>query len=213
MNMRSTLVFIACGFLVLASGGSLADQVILDDLIVDGSTCVGFDCVNGESFGFDTIRLKENNLRIHFDDTSSSASFPKNDWRIRINDTTNGGSSYFAVEDSTAARTPFRIDAGAGNNALYVDSQGDVGFGTSTPVVELHSSDGDTPTLRLEQNGTSGWSPQTWDLAGNETNFFIRDVTNGSKLPFRIRPGAPTSSIDIAGSGNIGIGTASPSEK
>lgn len=24
-----------------------ADQVILDNLIVDGSTCVGFDCVNG----------------------------------------------------------------------------------------------------------------------------------------------------------------------
>ena len=27
-----------------------ADQVILDDLIVDGSACIGFDCVNGESF-------------------------------------------------------------------------------------------------------------------------------------------------------------------
>ena len=32
------------------------DQVILDDLIVDGSACIGLDCVNGESFGFDTIR-------------------------------------------------------------------------------------------------------------------------------------------------------------
>ena len=27
------------------------DQVILDDLIVEGSACIGFDCVNGESFG------------------------------------------------------------------------------------------------------------------------------------------------------------------
>ena len=52
------------------------DQVILDDLIVDGSGCVGFDCVNGESFGFDTLRLKENNTRIKFQDTSNSASFP-----------------------------------------------------------------------------------------------------------------------------------------
>ncbi len=49
------------------------DQVIADDLIVQGSTCVGFDCVNGESFGFDTIRLKENNTRINFDDTSATA--------------------------------------------------------------------------------------------------------------------------------------------
>ena len=44
------------------------DFLIIDDLIVDGSACIGFDCVNGESFGFDTLRLKENNLRIKFDD-------------------------------------------------------------------------------------------------------------------------------------------------
>jgi hypothetical protein len=50
-------------------------------------------------------------------------------------------------------------------------------------------------------------------MAGNETNFFVRDVTGGSLLPFRIRPGAPTSSIDIAASGNVGIGTAAPTAK
>jgi hypothetical protein len=32
-------------------------------------------------------------------------------------------------------------------------------------------------------------------------------------LPFRVRPGAPTSSIDIAASGNVGIGTAAPTER
>ena len=58
------------------------DQVILDDLIVDGSLCVGLDCVNGESFGFDSIRLKENNLRIKVQDTSATASFPTRDWQI-----------------------------------------------------------------------------------------------------------------------------------
>ena len=35
-------------------------------------------------------------------------------------------------------------------------------------------------------------------------------MTGGSRLPFRIRPGAPTSSIDINASGNVGVGTASP---
>ena len=58
-------------------------QTIATDLIVQGSECVGFDCVSSESFGFDTQRYKENNLRIHFNDTSSSASFPSNDWRNR----------------------------------------------------------------------------------------------------------------------------------
>ncbi len=35
-------------------------------------------------------------------------------------------------------------------------------------------------------------------------------MTGGSRLPFRIRPGAPTSSIDISASGSVGVGTASP---
>jgi len=191
------------------------DQVIVDDLIVQGSACVGQDCVNGENFGFDTGRYKENNLRINFDDTSNSSSFPSNDWRITINDSANGGASYFAIEDATAGTTPFRVAAGAGANALVVSSSGgNVGLGTATPVVELHVADGDSPTMRLEQNGASGFTPQTWDIAGNETNFFVRDVTNGSKLPFKIIPNAPTNSLVIAAtSGNVGLGTQSPTSK
>src|SRR4030095_15025023 len=42
----------------------MCDFVIADDLIVQGSACVGLDCVNGEVFNFDTIRTKENNTRI-----------------------------------------------------------------------------------------------------------------------------------------------------
>jgi len=192
--------------------GSTRDQVILDDLIVDGSACIGFDCVNGEVFGFDTLRLKENNLRIKFQDTSNSGSFPSNDWEITINDSTNGGANYFGITDVTGGKRPFSVEAGANNHALFVSDNDDIGFGTSTPVVKNHLVDGDTPTVRLEQNGSIGWSPQTWDVAGNEANFFVRDATNGSKLPFRIRPGAPTSSIDIAANGNVGIGTSSPNE-
>jgi hypothetical protein len=192
------------------SGVPTKDQVILDDLIVDGSLCVGQDCVNGESFGFDTLRLKENNLRIKFQDTSNSASFPTNDWQLTANDSSNGGANKFSIDDIDGGRTPFTIEASAPSHSLYVDDGGRLGFGTNTPVVELHVKDGDTPTLRLEQDGSSGFTPQTWDLAGNETNFFIRDVTNGSKLPIRIRPGAPTSSIDIATDGDVGFGTSSP---
>ncbi len=197
------------------------DQQILDDLIVDGSICVGQDCTNGESFGFDTLRLKENNLRIKFQDTSNSASFPSNDWQLTANDSSNGGANKFSIDDIDGGRTPFTLEAGAPSHSLYVDDGGRVGLGTSTPVVELHVVDGDTPTLRLEQDGSSGFTPQTWDLAGNETNFFVRDVTNGSKLPFKIRPGATTGSLDIKADGsvtllgsdnNLGIGTASPGQ-
>jgi hypothetical protein len=189
------------------------DFVINDDLIVDGSACIGFDCVNGESFGFDTLRLKENNLRIKFDDTSTASSFPRNDWQLTANDSANGGASRFSIDDVSGSRTPFTVEANARSHSLYVDDGGRIGSRTATPSVELHTIDGDTPSLRLQQDGSSGFAPQTWDVAGNETNFFIRDVTGGSALPFRIRPGAPTSAIFIDANGDIGIGTSSPEAK
>ncbi len=191
------------------SSALLRDQVIPDDLIVQGSACVGLDCVNGESFGFDTIRLKENSLRIKFEDTSVG-SFPSTDWQLTANDSASGGLNKFSIEDITAARVPFTIEGSATTNSIYVNSSGRVGFRTAIPVLDLHVSTSNSPALRLEQNNSGGFTAQTWDIAGNEANFFVRDVTGGSRLPFRIRPGAPTSSIDISASGNVGMGTASP---
>ena len=114
-KMRHTLLTaltmaVAC-FLLIPTAA--ADQVIIDDLIVDGSACIGFDCVNGESFGFDTIRIKENNLRIRAVDTSSTASFPSRDWQITFNDSSNGGANKFSIDDIDGGRTPFTIEAGA----------------------------------------------------------------------------------------------------
>ncbi|ACV25902.1 hypothetical protein [Kangiella koreensis] len=186
-----------------------ADVVHADDVIVQGSHCVGIDCINGENFGFDTVRLKENNLRIHFDDTSSTGSFPLTDWRILINDTGSGESSHFSIEDSTAVTVPFRIEATAPSNSLVVDATGRIGIKTNAPATEIHSVDSDTPTVRLEQDNSGGWTPQTWDIAGNEANFFIRDVTNGSTLPFRIKPGAAANSLYLNGD-SVGIGTSTP---
>ena len=192
------------------------DQVIPDDLIVQGSICAGLDCVNNENFGFDTIRTKENNTRIQFDDTSTSAGFATNNWQIRANNSASGGASFLAFVDQGATGNSetgtivFEVDAGAPANSLKVSSIGNVGIGTATPVLDVHANTTDTPAIRLEQNNSGGFTAQTWDIAGNEANFFVRDVTSGSRLPFRIRPGAPTSSIDISASGNVGILNGSP---
>lgn len=193
-------------------GSAYADVVHLDDVVITGSLGVGFDILTDgtEDFGFDTFRLKENNLQIHFDDTSASAGFPANDWKIICNDSTSGGLNYFSVQDDTADETPFKIEAGAPNNSLYIEDYGRIGIGTSTPYVEIHVVDGDSPTLRMDQDGSSGWSPQAWDMCGNESNFFIKDVTNSSKLPFRIQPGTPTNSLTLKNDGRVGLGTWSP---
>ncbi len=186
-------------------------QVINEVLVVQDSTCIGGDCTNSESFGFDTLRFRENNLRIHFDDTSSSTgNFPSNDWRLTTNDSSNGGASYFAIEDATGGKTPFRVDAGSPNNSLYVDSDGHVGIGTSSPGFNLHVVEGNSPALRLEQDGSNGFTSQIWDLSGNETNFFLRNTTNSSDLPFRVHTTAGQNNLVLRNS-RVGIGLNNPS--
>ena len=183
------------------------DQVIPDDLIVQSALCTGFKCVNNENFGVDTIRLKEDNVRIHFDDASATAGYAANDWRLVANDQPVSGANYFALEDATAARQVFKVEAAAPANALYVDSTGNIGLQNGAPGLDLHMTTSDTPAIRLEQTNAGGFTAQTWDIGANEANFFIRDLTGGSRLSFRIRPGAPTSSVDINADGQVGIGT------
>jgi len=199
----------------------IAHRVVLTngDGVIRNSLCVGFDCPDAPAFSDTTILMMENNTRIKFDDTSALGGFPANDWEIEANSASSGGANYLGFNDCGSSAQGgcvddlvFAVEAGARSSALYVESDGDVGIGTSNPVLDVHLVTGNSPSLRLEQDGSSGFAPQTWDIAGNEANFFIRDVTGGSRLPFRIRPGAPTSSIDIAASGNVGIRTAAPAD-
>ena len=211
MKLKNKIIpSVLCAAFSLPFTSAIADVVHQDDVIVVGSLCAGFDCVNGENFGFDTIRLKENNLRIKFIDTSGSSSFPTNDWQITINDSANGGVNKFSIEDIDGGTTPFTILASAPNDSLYISANGYIGLGTSTPLVQVHVKEGNSPTLRLEQDTSAGFAEQTWDLGGNETNFFIRDATNGSKLPFRIVPNAPNASIYVAADGDVGFETDTP---
>jgi hypothetical protein len=215
IRRTASLFAILCASAAAVSTSARADQVIPDDLIVQGSVCAGLDCVNNENFGFATIRMKENNTRIDFVDTSA-AGFPSNDWRIQANDSGGGGAnalSFRSMGDASAGAEGgtgiMSLTSGAAANSIFVSSGSRVGFRTSTPVLDLHVNTSNTPGLRFEQNNTGGFTAQTWDVAGNEANFFVRDVTGGSLLPFRIRPGAPSSSLDISSLGRVGIGTGS----
>ena len=88
--------------------------------------------------------------------------FPRRDWQLVANQSANGGLNYFAIRDcgdsnpggsSECGTRLFTIEGGADNDSIYVDSAGNqggnVGFGTATPVVDLHVLSGNTPTLRL----------------------------------------------------------------
>ncbi|MFW6012088.1 MAG: tail fiber domain-containing protein [bacterium] len=187
------------------------------DGVIRNSLCVGFDCLNDNTYSDSTILLRENNTRIKFDDTSTASSFPRRDWEIQANSNANGGGSWLAINDcgessgDGCAEDPvFLVEGNSPANSIRVDSSGRVGFGTSNPIVELHAVSGDSPTLRLDQNTSLGFGAQVWDIAGNETSFFVRDATNGSTLPFRIRPGASSNSLVIDSDDDVGVGTLSP---
>ncbi|MEM7147290.1 MAG: tail fiber domain-containing protein [Verrucomicrobiota bacterium] len=185
-----------------------ADQVILDDLIVIGNAGIGTDATDGMSFGFDTIILRENNLRMFFDDTSASASFPKNDWRILINDSAMGGDSYFAIEDATAVAVPFTIMAGAPNDALHIDSTGRIGLGTAIPAASLHILEESAPSVVFEQSNDT-FPSYTWTVSADHTAFNIQDSITAVS-PFSIGAGAPDNSLAIASDGSVGLGIDSP---
>jgi len=213
-----TLAAVTAGLAPMGMPAPLqADVVHNDDVIVVGSLCVSDDgaCVSGESFPSSTdLKVKDALPRLLFED-SSSAAFADRDYRIAIGGAGSTGAEYFAIEDAgptgSAATQVFRVDGGAPANALRVASSGDVGIGTATPLFDLHMVTGDTPGLRLEQDGSSSFTPQTWDVVGNEETFELRDGTHGGKRPFRVEPDASTDSLYVENTGQIGVGTSNPS--
>jgi len=171
-----------------------------------GGVCAGADCTSTESFGLATAKVKANNTRIKFEDTSTSAGFPTTDWQLSANDTFSGGANKFFVEDLAAVTVPLLIEGGTPTNALYLDSTGRIGLGTSTPGRNLTISDSVSPTIRMEQSA----SPfQAWDIIANNNNFIVRDI-NHELSPFIIRTSAPDNTLVLDSTGRIGLGVSAP---
>jgi len=177
-----------------------------DDVSARGGVCAGFDCTSAESYGLATAKLKANNTRLKFEDTSTAVGFASTDWQLSANDSTSGGANKFFLEDLTAATVPLVVEGATPNNALYVDSTGRVGLGTSTPARNLTIDDPVSAIIRMEQSA----SPfQAWDVVANSANFYVRDV-NHEQNPFIIKASAPYNSLVIDATGRIGLGVAAP---
>ena len=186
------------------------DQVFADDLVVQGNTCTGFDCVNEEDFADRTVQLKENNTRIAFDDTSTVESAePTRAWELTANDSASGGLSRLSVLDRETSFAPVSVLADAPSGSLRVDDAGQLGLHTDAPAQALHLVSGDAPAIRLEQGLFGGWGESTWDLRGDDTAFAVVDSTTDGSEPFIIAHGAPTASLGVDATG-VGFGTPTP---
>jgi hypothetical protein len=194
-----------------ASTATLPRRIVPNTFFADfvsaaGGVCAGADCTSSETFPLVTLKLKANNTRLKFEDTSTSVGFPTTDWQLSANDTFSGGANKFFLEDLTAATVPFTVEGAAPTNSLYVAFTGRVGIGTTTPGRNLQINDSVSPTIRMAQSA----SPfQNWEIVANGNNYIVRDVNHESD-PFIIRTAAPGNSLVVDSTGRIGLGVASP---
>lgn len=157
---RRALPLFAClGVFALPAA---ADEVVPEDLIVQGSLCVGTTCVDGETFLADLLRLRAENIHIYFADESGPG-FASNDWSFRFNGSGLTGGNFFEVLDrgidGTTSNSVFRIDAGAGgaimlgydasSSGLYTLSLGSAG--EERRITHLADGIADTDAVNLRQ--------------------------------------------------------------
>ncbi|MCP4429888.1 MAG: hypothetical protein GY806_02815 [Gammaproteobacteria bacterium] len=133
--------------IVIYSLPVISDDVILDDQIVTNSLCVGAACIDGEEFDFDTVKLKADDPTIKFQDTSSTSSFPTNDWSMGITDNSAPEPAQFFINDVSGGTTVLLMEAGAtggialGSGSAVVSDAISVGSAGSERRI-VHVADG-----------------------------------------------------------------------
>jgi hypothetical protein len=183
------------------------DYIYYEDTYVKGSMGLGTDVYNGYPFGFNTLVLSENNLRILFEDPSIESV----DWQIEINSSEYGGNEYFKFNNVSTGTNPFTIEAGAPNNSVVIKNSkyAVLGIGTDNPQKHLHIYDPTSSALRLERSNVN-FPSQIWDMGCNSSYFFVKEVTNSNTIPFKIGNSGPLNSLFLQNS-TVGIGESSTS--
>ena len=177
---RRTVVAILIGTAGIAVAS--ADQIISDDLIVNGgSVCVGSECVDGEFFAFDSVRIRGPEPRLEFLDTSNSGSFPSDDWKIGISDDGTGGASFLFVDhDNSGARVLQMTSDGSvalGAASELVPGAISVGsMGNERPIVHVAAGVDDTDAVNMGQFQT--FQDDVFARLGSDADDFDQRLTD-----------------------------------
>ena len=115
---------------------------------------------------------------------------------------------------ATLKVTNIKNESFAGNQ-LYLKTDGKIGIGTATPDKEFHLERNDTSTLAIAKFKNAGTGDATLQIGTAATNFVI-GMDNSDSDKFKLGYGSVLESMTgmtIDSSGNVGIGTTSPSRK
>jgi hypothetical protein len=163
-------------------------------------------------------------LDTHSGTTNVAARFKSGDnqaW-ISVQDDDSGTYGALFGTDSDAGHDIILADSSA-NKRLVINGSGQVGIGTSSPGVKLHVQSADQNVARIERTSGSGYT--VFDIkdgvgtTGNSVILFSDTLASNGSINYEhaddsMRFGtAGNEAIRIDNSGNVGIGTTSPSSK
>jgi len=124
----------------------------------------------------------------------------------------SGSSSGMGVSSGAYYLQDITASVGAAGIRLFIDSSGNVGIGSSSPQRKLHISNTGDAGIRLERtsSGCTGEIVAAHDseafVIKTYSNHMIRFITNSTSADLTVN-----TRMVISSSGNVGIGTTSPS--
>ncbi len=201
----AAVLFALCGVIALGTKVAHADVTYADDLIVQGALCLGFDCVNDETFTSE-FKLKENNTRINFIDQTAVefdalietseynlAGAMNGAWRIDANESNAGGRSAFIIRQQSAIAYP------ALSNGTAVDYECSAEGATAVGVIAAG-----------EQVETQSWAYNPLDPAATDCLLLSSEIRlDGLILEGNsISSGAALGRESVPVDGTISIGSA-----
>lgn len=143
-------------------------------------------------------------------DTKSFWYYNATIWKEISTATSDNLGNHTATQNINIGTNFISIDGTSKGLSLNSDGSANISTNSSNSPSFIVSS-GNTPAYRIFQEASGIYPTYSWDLGGNETAFFLKDVSNSNKLPIRVYAGQNTDRL-VVRNNNVGIGVNNPTE-